>query len=512
MAYDGLEEFCRTLPGVDAILEIGPLPQFDFYIYLLSLPRIFRTALTTIPADIPYLQTDLARVETWKRRVGGGSRLKVGLAWAGNPKHQKDRERSLALSALLPLWEIEGVTFFALQKGGAESEISSLPESATIENLAPSLNDYCETAAAINQLDLLITVDTSVAHVAGALGKPVWVLLPKPCDWRWLEERADTPWYPTMRLFRQTRRRVWSDVVDQVKVALRGRVREQPSTIRATPSIVDTSGKQVTLAPRAGVPLPWKAGLAAFVEMRHGMLQYFPDEGVEGESIGWFGEYLQLQLEVLERRVKPGSMVMEVGAGVGSHSLHIARLIGNSGHLFLYEPQPIVQRVLRQNLAANRTGNVTVLRRSLGRPLQVGVAGDESRPAIGEPGSAPASGLKVETLDELQLEQLHWLKINNNTSASDVLDGASEIIWRLRPMLFISVRDSQSLRIAQERAEQFSYRCWRIDTPLFNPNNYNCRATDIFDGQSVSALLAIPEEIEGDVTLDGCVELSSGRD
>lgn len=353
----------------------------------------------------------------------------------------------------------------------------------------------------------MITVDTSTAHLAGALGKPVWVMLPKPGDWRWLEERADTPWYPTMRLFRQTRRRVWADVVDRVKKALHERVREQASAARPSYSIANSSWKAVAVTPRTGAPLPWNSELAAFVEMRYGMLQYFPGHGVEAESIGWYGEYLQLQLEVLGRLAKPKSVGMEVGAGVGTHSMHLARLLGNSGHLFLYEPRPIVRRVLRQNLSVNQISNVTVLRRSLGRPLQSDLAGNDIRPGPGEIEFAPASSRKTETLDELQLEQLHWLKINNNTSASDVFDGASETIWRLRPMLFISVQNPQGLEIAWARAEQFSCRCWRFDAPLFNPGNYNCRDTDVFDGHAVSALLAIPEENEIDATLDGCIAL-----
>ena len=112
-----------------------------------------------------------------------------------------------------------------------------------------------------------------------------------------------------------------------------------------------------------------------------------------------------------------------------------------------------------------------------------------------------------ECLNERQLEQPHLLKVNNNTSASDVLDGASETIWRLRPRLFVSVQSPQGLKMAQARNEQFSYHCWRVDTPLFNPGNFNSRDTDIFDGRSVAALLAIPEEIEIGMALDGCVEL-----
>jgi len=234
--------------------------------------------------------------------------------------------------------------------------------------------------------------------------------------------------------------------------------------------------------------------MSAVAETRIGILQYLPDEPIIGDAIGWYGEHLQPQLDLLARLVRPGSTMMEVGAGVGAHAVFLGRLLGEAGHLFLYESRPVQQRILRQNLAANGVSNVTVMRRTLG-----------SRSAEDTAGNAPPT---TETLDELQLERLDWLKVDASGDALDVLVGASETLWRLRPLLFLAAADEQTLGELAERAREFSYRCWRMETALFNPQNFNRRETDIFDGRTALALLAIPEEIDVDVALDGCVEIS----
>jgi precorrin-6B methylase 2 len=359
-------------------------------------------------------------------------------------------------------------------------------------DVGAELEDFSDTAAVISQLDLVLCVDTAVAHLAGALGKPVWVMVAQPADFRWLEEREDSPWYPTLRLFRQSRRDDWSDVVAQVKAALEERVREGPSA----PVKASTSVKPVTTA-----TLPWttpaqlnaghRPGLSAVAETRVGILQYLPDEPIVGDAIGWYGEYLQPQLDLLARIVRPGSTVLEVGAGVGAHAVFLGRVLGESGHLLVYESRPVLQRILRQNLAANGLRNVTVMRRLLGSQGE------------GE-GAEPTS----ETLDELQLERLDWLKVNAGVAAQEILAGASETLWRLRPLLFLAAPDEQGLRALTERAREFGYRCWRMETALFNRQNFNRREADIFAGAKAAALLAIPEEIEVDITLDECIEIS----
>src|SRR5262249_43727700 len=194
------------------------LPRFDFSCPMLSLPRAFATTLETIPAEVPYLAPPAEALPAWRERLAGGG-FKIGVAWAGSPLHRNDARRSIDIEALAPLFQLDGVRWFSLQAGDHAADLARLPE-GRVPDLATHLTAFAETAAAIAHLDLVITVDTAVAHVAGALGRPCWVMLRFRPDWRWLTEREDSPWYPTLRLFRQRAAGDWAEVVARVCSAL----------------------------------------------------------------------------------------------------------------------------------------------------------------------------------------------------------------------------------------------------------------------------------------------------
>jgi tetratricopeptide (TPR) repeat protein len=181
---------------------------------LLSLPLAFGTQLATIPQDVPYLRAEPA---AWAQRLTALG-IRVGLVWAGNPKHTRDRQRSVALAQLAGLTRLPGVQFYSLQKGPAAQDLSA--SALPIVDLAGQMEDFADTAAIVANLDLVICVDTAVAHLAGALGKPVWLLVPHVSDWRWLKDRTDSPWYPTMRLFRQQAIGQWEGVLEQIEQEL----------------------------------------------------------------------------------------------------------------------------------------------------------------------------------------------------------------------------------------------------------------------------------------------------
>ena len=198
------------LGGVSALATLGgALPDFDLHCPLLSLPRL----VGSIPTDVPYLSVEADAVAAWRERLGDG--VKVGLVWAGNPGHANDRNRSAPLTALEPLLRTPGVRFFSLQKAPRPGDRETMAELGVVD-LGPDLDDFADTAAALTALDALVTVDTSVAHLAGALGRPVWLLLPFVPDWRWMMHGDDSPWYPTMRLFRQAVAGDWEPVCRRV--------------------------------------------------------------------------------------------------------------------------------------------------------------------------------------------------------------------------------------------------------------------------------------------------------
>ncbi|WP_175872310.1 tetratricopeptide repeat-containing glycosyltransferase family protein [Burkholderia sp. BCC0397] len=216
-----LGELLGTLRGVSRVVTEGqPMPAFDLQCPLMSLPYAFRTTLDTVPADVPYLRADARRREAWAQRIDAMSppgRLRIGLAWSGNPRHANDESRSIPFVTLAPLVGCEAldVTFVSLQPQVRARDADAFAGSGVL-SFADALHDFSETAALVDTLDLVISVDTSVAHLAGALGRPVWVLLPRVPDWRWLLERDDCPWYPTATLFRQTRPGDWPAVIGRV--------------------------------------------------------------------------------------------------------------------------------------------------------------------------------------------------------------------------------------------------------------------------------------------------------
>jgi tetratricopeptide (TPR) repeat protein len=211
----------KDLPGVTVIARGEALPPFDLQVPMMDLPRLFGTMLETIPAAVPYLQAEPATVLRWQRALRLETKLKVGVVWAGNALHKGDKQRSVAADAVLPRLVVPDVQLYSLQKEMRSADGAVLASLGTdIADLAPALGSFADTAAAVDTLDLVISVDTSVAHLAGALGRPVWVLLPYALDWRWMRDREDSPWYPTMRLFRQAKPGAWDGVMARVAAEL----------------------------------------------------------------------------------------------------------------------------------------------------------------------------------------------------------------------------------------------------------------------------------------------------
>jgi hypothetical protein len=414
----------------------------------------------------------------WKARLADASRLKIGLVWAGHPSHVRDRERSISLKSLKSLFRIDGVRLFSLQKGPASAEIEAFTE--CIQDLSTELVDFSDTAAAIQQLDLVISVDTAVAHLAGALARPVWLLLPGGCDFRWMEGRSDSPWYPTMRLFRQACRGDWTAVVRDLDAALRERgagpclpsVFEQP----------DSNGTTSNSRRLAAVLENDRQPCSAVAETCAGIIHYLREDHVIAESIRCYGEYLQPALDEILRLLPRGAAIVEVAANCGIHALAMAAAIGSTGHVLVYEGRTLHRRLLHQNIVANKASNITFMRRSVKC-------------------SSIDSG--SETIDQLALERLELLKINAPALYSGVIEGAADTIWRLRPLLALTGVDPRDLAVPVQSMRDFGYRCWRMDRSHFNPNNfYGCKE-DVHRGQIATTLFGIAEEKEVDMSSRG---------
>jgi tetratricopeptide (TPR) repeat protein/glycosyltransferase involved in cell wall biosynthesis len=255
MCQRELIRLLQSLECVHELVERGqPLPEFDVHVPLASLPYLFGTRLDTIPASAQYLRADPDLVADWSEKLPVRRGMRVGIVWGGNPDFKNDRRRSITLDLLAPLARVPGVQLIALQKGSPAAQAATPPEGMSLANLGPMLTDFADTAAVLEQLDLVITVDTSVAHLAGALGRPVWILLHSAPDWRWLRYREDSPWYPSVRLFRQHQLGDWRGVIERVQGALA--------------EVASTVGPQHTVA--GSPPLSAEPVLSAPIQTQNG--------------------------------------------------------------------------------------------------------------------------------------------------------------------------------------------------------------------------------------------------
>ena len=222
--YSEVVPLVQTCPHVAAVLSSGQCPaHYDLHVYLLSVPRLLRTSLATIPAQVPYLWADPSLVARWGEKLRGVSGFKIGIVWQGSPTHPRDSLRSARLTDFGPLAAVPGVHLFSLQVGAGYDQLATLEGRFALTDLGAHFDPHSlsDVAAVIMNLDLVVTVDTAIAHLAGALGRPVWLPLQLNPDWRWFLGRDDSPWYPTMRLFRQTVPGQWPDVLERIAAEVR---------------------------------------------------------------------------------------------------------------------------------------------------------------------------------------------------------------------------------------------------------------------------------------------------
>lgn len=232
-----LKRLLLSLNGVAEVIVAGEtLPYFDCHLPLMSLPLVFNTTIETIPSNIPYLAATSTDIEDWHKRLRPAASFRVGLVWFAKQSQVLNRKRSCRLELFAPLWDVPGVEFFSLQIGLGSEQLAESGAYSAIKDFTGCITDFADTAAFIANLDLVITIDTAVAHLAGALGAPTWVILPYVAEWRWFCGREDSPWYPTIRLFRQPLQGDWSSLVNDVTTALHDCAQNRESVSLEDPS------------------------------------------------------------------------------------------------------------------------------------------------------------------------------------------------------------------------------------------------------------------------------------
>jgi len=430
----GTIDLADSYLGVDGVLGRDFAPSdIDYYANLMSLPLVFGTEVESIPAPIPYVRAFARRDAPWSHRLDARRHPRVALVWAGNPGHPEDRYRSASLAALSPLLDVAGVEFYSLQKVLPKEGDREAMNGLGITDLGPFLQSFEDTASILCEIDLLISVDTSVAHLAGAMGKPVWLLSAYPGEWRWMGQMDTTPWYPTMRIFRQAKRGDWTSVVDRVIGALSA-WRDGGEESRAEhgyPFVV----------PAISPPLTSFARDTGHVLNYHDvLLQYRPAADFVGACLEKTGAYQQIAVEVSKRLLTIGMTVLEASAGVGHHTVQLARMVGEIGHVVAFERDELTARLLKQNLEANGAANVSVVTRQL--QARCDERGDR--------------------IDDLGLSGLDLIKFDRTIHLLQVLRGAEESVWRHRPRILVDYAGDEVDTAILTWLADHGYRVWRL--------------------------------------------------
>lgn len=424
-----LKGLLSRVPGVAGVLTDGErIPAYDAFIPILGLARHLGARLESLPAK-PYLTpppVDAAR----RLPQVKGAHLKVGLVWAGSPRHAADRHRSVSLELFAPLWEIPGAAFYSLQTGPRAMDLERCADPALVMDLSSRLHDFEDTAAFLAQLDLLISVDTSPAHLAGGLGRPVWTLLPVAPDWRWMLGREDTPWYPTMRLFRQDGVDDWTGAFQKVtaeltRLAAARRAMPQANIALAQEIILTSAFRNKDGGPRFIMPIAPK-----LLEDAGGGYLFRHERDSGGFEYGL--------RRFLDEHLQPGDLFLDVGAHWGIHALQAASRWTNQTQVLAFEPAAINLRQLRRWVSANgMTGQIEIIPAAVGARSGRGRVRPQSTMGFSVerlPDGQGGDGVPIVSLDDElakrpQLAQKRViLKIDVEGSEPEVLIGARKLI------------------------------------------------------------------------------------
>ncbi|HEY9907104.1 MAG TPA: tetratricopeptide repeat protein, partial [Thermosynechococcaceae cyanobacterium] len=441
-----LMRLLQNVPGVDQCIDRATQStQTHAHAPLLELPRILGTTLATIPpAPRLLISSNLS--------IPPSPHLKIGIAWSTSPTSGTFARRSCHLSQFLSLLDLP-VALYSLQKQPSEAD-RALLQAKGIFDLDPYLQDFVDTAAAIAQLDLVISVDTAVAHLAGTVGKPVWTLLPFAPDWRWLLHRADSPWYPTIRLFRQAKAGDWAGVFAEIRSALVARLDQTlESTIAPLPCLIDGSLK--------------------LKQCRHGVLLFRPD-GLEGRSLMLYGEWQEGSLNLLRHFLRSKDTIVEVGAGVGVHTLFLAQSVGSEGKVWALEPDRLTFQTLCANLMLNSVAQVHTHSSAAEHPI-----------------------------DSFHLSVCRLLFVKETVLLT--LKGGLQTIQHCQPVLYLAApTDGTGAIVALLKPLGYDFYWHRV--PWFNPENFDRNPQNELGSLTTDYLFGLPHSLG--LTVNGMERVS----
>lgn len=443
-----MQKLLASIEGITVVLmHEKPLPAFDVHCALMSLPRAFATTVDTIPANVPYLHADPDEKARWSKRLNGTA-LRVGIVWAGNPATKRDRFRSPGLQAIAPLFSVPDVDFVVLQVGPGRGDCKDGQLPPHVLDLGAEINDLTDTAAIMSGLDLVISSCTGPLHLAGALGVPTLAMIPFAPYFTWLLDHDDSPWYPTIQLYRQEQPgQDWSQVVGRVAVDLAARA--QAKSNRSLP--VQAAPLQQNAAPMTGTRMIKAVNNFTVLESVYGKFIVNRHCAFQADVLVKTG-YTHIEAELAKiltivRSLPEGSVVVDAGANIGLVSVPIAQEIkAKHGVVHAFEVQRMMFYALCGSAALNDLDNLFVHNKALGASAGVATAGqpDYDSPqdfglyTLTEPvKDARQENVAVVAVDALELPRLDFFKIDVEGMEPEVLQGARNAIRAFSPWCWV---------------------------------------------------------------------------
>ncbi|MCF8211525.1 MAG: FkbM family methyltransferase, partial [Rhodoferax sp.] len=513
--HPAVAPLASRVAGVQEVLTQAPAAAtYDYWALMMSLPVRFKAGFDTLPGHYPYIATlaDSANTddtaERLRKRIDrfAQGRLKVGINWAGNPSHPNDRHRSLQVSDIAAWLNMRQIAWVSLQTS-RDPATEVWVARGNLLPLGDEIASFGDTAAIIAALDRVISIDSAVAHLAGAMGAPTWLLLPANPDYRWMLERTDSPWYPSIRLWRQDQLGAWAPTLAQVARALR---REIGEPVEASADASDQTGNFGDLQVPAAAQFLTLAGHQRLMQGRHGWFVYNRYDQYVGQALQHYGEYAEYEVQLFARILQghADADAIEVGANMGAQSVPLARMARN---LWVFEPQPTVFQTLCANLSLNDVRNTQAF------PYGVGeVQGTLVLPLVGYDTEGNFGGVsllqegqgmavRVVTLDEFLPAlapdlRVRLLKVDVEGMERAVLVGARQLIARDRPLLYVeNDRIEQSAELI-DFARTLGYRLYWHCPLLYNPANFFGSTHSIYPGIAAINMLGVPHELTFDTT------------
>lgn len=468
----------QSFPELHFITRGDPRPaDLDYWTPLMSLPHWLGIG-EHVQFSAPYLRTDASRTEHWRTRLQAvGAKRTIGLCWAGSRTHAGDPWRSIDPARFAVFDDLSDIHFVCLQK---ERREEGVPPLRRWLDWMDEVEDFADTAALVSTLDGIVTVDTSIAHLAGSLGIPTALLLPCQLEWRWQLLRDDTPWYASVRLMRQT---IHGDWLPPLQAARRWIAADSP----------DPSDMQAPSSPP-------QCATSAYVlcETRYGRMLVNRNDRYVGRSLLEYGEFSSEELTFIGQFLREGDLVIDAGANIGALTIPLAQQVGRNGSVLAFEPQRLVFQLLCANLALNGIYNVDARQIALGDTQGI-VRIPDIHPDVlenfgGVEAGAGTAVVQVATIDSLQLERCALIKADVEGMESKLVAGAAATIKRLRPTLYLENDRHDRSPALLEALLALDYDLWFHAAPLFTPQNFKGKAEDVFPGIASLNVLAVPRE------------------